>query len=48
MWYKTVKMYYDNGHPSYNNESIKVFVKAKMITVEEYELITKISYENEA
>ena len=44
MWYKTVKRYYDEGHPSYNDESIKKFVVTGMITAEEYELITGVPY----
>jgi len=44
MWYDTIKMYYDNKHPRYTNDSLKVFVQAKMITPEEYFLITGIVY----
>lgn len=44
MWYSTVKRFYDNGHPSYNDESIKVFVQAEMITAEQYEQITGKAY----
>lgn len=43
-WFPVIKRYYDNGHPSYTNEGIKVFVKAQMITIEEYEEITEIPY----
>lgn len=44
MWYTTVKRYYDNGHPAYNVESVKTFVKAKMITAKEYKQITNVDY----
>lgn len=44
MWYNTVKRYYDNGHPLYNDESLKGFVFTRMITAEQYELITGIEY----
>ena len=44
IWYPTVKRYYDNGHELYTDESIKGFVQTKMITAEEYELITGIPY----
>ncbi|MCM0627369.1 XkdX family protein [Lysinibacillus sp. OL1_EC] len=44
MWYATVKRYYDTKHPSYNDESLKIFVKAAMITVDQYETITGIDY----
>lgn len=43
-WFDTIKKYYDNGHPSYNNESLKTFVKAKMITSEQYQEITGKAY----
>lgn len=45
MWYSTVKRFYDNGHPLYNDESLKGFVITKMITAEEYMLITDIEYQ---
>lgn len=44
MWFDAVKKFYDNRHPSYNNETLKVFVQAKMITAEEYKIITGIEY----
>ncbi|EWG08910.1 XkdX family protein [Cytobacillus firmus] len=44
MWYTTIKRYYDNGHPSYNDESLKTFVKAGMITGVQYEEITGVPY----
>lgn len=44
MWYTTIKRFYDNGHPAYNDESLKTFVSAKMITVQQYEQITGIEY----
>lgn len=43
-WFNTIKRYYDNGHPSYTNEGIKVFVKASMITEQQYKDITGIEY----
>ncbi|WP_084552222.1 XkdX family protein [Bacillus cihuensis] len=44
MWYSTIKRYYDEKHPSYNDESLKVFVKAKMITEDQYTEITGKAY----
>ncbi|MBS4195321.1 XkdX family protein [Lederbergia citri] len=44
MWFDTIKRYYDNGHPSYTDESLKVFVQAKMITADEYKQITGVPY----
>ncbi|GGH17383.1 XkdX family protein [Paenibacillus segetis] len=44
MWYTTIKRYYDNGHPAYTVESLKTFVVAKMITVEQYKQITDVEY----
>jgi uncharacterized XkdX family phage protein len=44
MWYTTVKRYYDNGHPAYTADAVKAFVKAKMITNDEYKQITGINY----
>lgn len=44
MWYLTVKRFYDNKHPSYTDESIKVFVEANMITTEQYQTITNKAY----
>lgn len=44
MWFNTIKRFYDSGHPSYTNESLKLFVKANMITAEQYKLITDESY----
>ncbi|MEN8702445.1 XkdX family protein [Bacillus infantis] len=45
MWYSTIKRYYDNGHPSYTDENLKTFVKAKMITEDEYQTITGVEYQ---
>jgi uncharacterized XkdX family phage protein len=45
MWYTTIKRYYDNGHPSYTDEGLKTFVKAKMLTEEEYKTITGVEYQ---
>ena len=44
MWFDTVKRYYDNGHKSYTDESLNVFVKANMITADQYTEITGIEY----
>ncbi|AZS14235.1 XkdX family protein [Paenibacillus lutimineralis] len=44
MWYNIIKQYYDNGHPTYNTESVKVFVVARYITVDEYKQITGVTY----
>ena len=44
MWFNTIKRYYDNGHASYTDEGLKVFVKASMITTNEYKTITGIEY----
>ncbi|MER7798347.1 XkdX family protein [Microbacterium sp. NPDC096154] len=44
MWFATVKRYYDNGHPAYTADAVKVFVKAKMITAKEYKQITNVDY----
>ncbi|MUG68630.1 XkdX family protein [Paenibacillus campinasensis] len=44
MWYPIVKRYYDNQHTLYDNQSLKTFVVAKMITAEEYQQITGIEY----
>ncbi|WP_176502530.1 XkdX family protein [Paenibacillus lautus] len=39
MWYSVIKRFYDNGHPAYTIEALKMFVVARMITSEEYEQI---------
>ncbi|PAD73923.1 XkdX family protein [Paenibacillus campinasensis] len=44
MWYPIIKRYYDNQHPLYDNQSLKTFVVAKMITADEYQQITGIEY----
>lgn len=44
MWYTTIKRYYESGHPSYTDESLKTFVKAGMLTESQYEEITGIPY----
>lgn len=44
MWFETIKRFYDMGHPLYTNETLKGFVKARMITEEEYKLITGLDY----
>ena len=41
-WYEKVKRYYDLGH--YTKEQVKVFVKTKKITEEEYKEITREEY----
>ncbi|TCZ70958.1 XkdX family protein [Paenibacillus albiflavus] len=45
MWFTTIKRFYDNGHPTYNDDSLKNFVVAKMITAAEYKEITGVKYE---
>lgn len=40
--YNSIKRYYDQGR--YTDEQVKVFVKAKWITAEEYKTITGIKY----
>lgn len=45
MWFDTVKRFYDAGYPQYTDEGLKGFVITKMITAEEYEIITEIPYE---
>lgn len=42
MWFDTIKKYYNEGHNSYTDENLKVFVKAKMITEVHYKEITTI------
>lgn len=44
MWYNTIKRFYDNNHPSYTYDSLKVFVRANMITSEQYLEITGVEY----
>lgn len=44
MWYSTIKRFYDNGHPSYTNKSLTNFVKANMLTEDQYETITGVEY----
>ena len=44
MWYSIIKRYYDNGHPAYNAESVRVFVVARYISTDEYKQITGIEY----
>jgi uncharacterized XkdX family phage protein len=44
MWFNTIKRFYDNGHPAYTNENLKVFVKANMITSGQYQQITDEPY----
>ncbi|MCI1776588.1 MULTISPECIES: XkdX family protein [Paenibacillus] len=44
MWYPIIKRYYDNQHPLYNDDSLKTFVAAKMITADEYQQITGVEY----
>ncbi|MHA2856939.1 XkdX family protein [Paenibacillus lautus] len=44
MWYPIIKRYYDSQHPLYNEDSLKTFVVAKMLTAEEYQQITGIEY----
>ena len=42
MWFDSVKRYYDMG--LYTDEQMKMFVKANMITAEEYKEITNKAY----
>lgn len=42
MFFDAVKYYYDTNR--YDNDKVKVFVKAKMITEEEYKKITGVDY----
>ncbi|MBO3443422.1 XkdX family protein [Clostridium sp. CCUG 7971] len=42
MWKDTIKKWYEED--LYNNEDVKVFVVAKMITTEEYKEITNEDY----
>lgn len=42
MWFETVKGFYKDE--LYNNDDVKVFVVAKMITKEEYKKITNEDY----
>lgn len=44
MWFNTIKKYYDNGHPSYDDESLKIFISASMISEEQYTEITDEAY----
>ncbi len=41
--FDSIKRYYDMG--KYTNEQIKIFVRAKWITEEEFEEITEEEYE---
>lgn len=34
MWYLTVKRFYNNSHPLYTNDSLKMFVVAQMINAD--------------
>ena len=43
-WFKQVKRFYDEGKPRYDNEGVKVFVKAGYITAEQYQEITGVDY----
>ncbi|GIO63392.1 MULTISPECIES: XkdX family protein [Paenibacillus] len=44
-WFDTIKKFYDNKHPLYTKEDIKVFVIANMLTPEQYQEITDAIYE---
>lgn len=44
MWFTTIKRFYDSGHTAYNDESLKNFVVANMITSQQYKEITDIKY----
>lgn len=43
-YFKMVKDFYDRGFEGYTDEGIKIFVKANMITAEQYKEITGIDY----
>lgn len=42
MWFQSVKRYYNQGR--YSIEDVKVFVKARKITAEQYQEITGEAY----
>ena len=42
MWFETIKGYYNDKF--YDNNDMKIFVTAKMITIEEYKEITNEDY----
>lgn len=42
IWFKSVKEYYGMG--LYTKDNVKVFVKAKFISADEYKLITGEEY----
>lgn len=44
MWYGTIKRFYDDGHEAYTIDNVKIFVKAEMITAEQYTEITGEPY----
>lgn len=44
MWFNTIKRFYDTKHPSYTDENLKTFVKAEMISADQYEQITGKAY----
>ncbi|AQU79706.1 XkdX family protein [Planococcus faecalis] len=41
--YNSIKRYYDSNR--YDNDDVKIFVKAKWITAEQYQEITGIPYQ---
>ncbi|MET3549175.1 putative XkdX family phage protein [Paenibacillus favisporus] len=43
-WFATIKLFYENKHPLYTKEGIKVFVAANMLTPEKYQQITGEEY----
>lgn len=45
VYFDMVKRFYDAGYPQYTNEGLKGFVVTKMITAEEYQVITGVKYE---
>lgn len=44
MWFDMIKKYYDSKHPMYTDESLKTFVKAKMVFADQYFQITNKEY----
>ncbi|MDB8790678.1 XkdX family protein [Romboutsia sp. 1001216sp1] len=44
MFYEMIKGYYEDKMEGYDNEGMKVFVEANMITAEQYKEITGMDY----
>lgn len=43
-WFDTIKQFYDNKHPLYTNDGIKVFVVVNILTPQQYKEITDIKF----